>query len=303
MRPQTSGLPTPNRDGVYFTVTTTSIDDNRKLGRAVRDKDGYFTHIPVAVLGTVTRNMTNYDTESFLNQLRGPSTFNTRLSEGNLISEWNHPFVDLNSSSGMTRLLHLDTTRESNHIRSVSVKRIDDLNLDVVTMDAKGTGPYGKYFDDAMEDPTRNLAFSLRGISKSAYNRSTGVTEKQLVNLVTFDSGVISGGFKEASKRYMASLENLSASERVAAVESGFQFESCEVINKPISPEDLVVIRNIAVESFTDSELNEIMKASRVFVNSVEIGYVDPHTKTVRNPLTGESRSLFHSFMNIKEKR
>lgn len=278
----------PTREGVYFTVTTMAVSDNRKLGRAIKDQDGFYTNVPVAVLGTVTRNRTSYDTEAFMGQLKGPDTsIYRRITEGTLFSEWGHPFVDLNSELGMARLLNLDPQKESNRIRSISVQHVDDLNLDLVTMDACPSGPYGKYFEELMENPNTNIAFSLRGLSQAFFDKASKVTHKRLINLVTFDSGVASGGFLEASKRYMAAKEDLA-------------FESCEIIDRQMSMDDILTVRNVAMESFTNTELNELLKANKVVIGKVDIGYVDANSKTVVNPETGERNSLFNSFMRVK---
>ena len=290
-------LGSPDKDGVYFTVTTMMIDDNRTIRAAVKDKDGYYTGVPVAVLGTVTRNMTKYDTPSFINQLTSETTsINRRIKEGTLFSEYGHPFVDLSSSAGMQRLLHLEPKEKSNHIRSISVKNVADLGLDIVTIDTKPDGPYGTYFDNAMQDPTQNVAFSLRGISKAKFDKATGITNRELISLVTFDSAVASGGFREASKRYMSAATESLGDEK----NCDFICETNEVINRQISSDDLVLVRNVAMESFTNSEVNEIMKAHRVIIGSVEVGYVDPNTKTVIEIETGQQRSVFHTFSKVR---
>ena len=271
----------------YFQVETFIVDDGRKLGKGVRDEDGYFTDVPVAVLGAVTRNKTSYDTPAFLKQLQGPdSSFYKRLTEGCLFGEYGHPFCDLNSPMGMQRLLNLEAKKESHHIRSVKVKHIDDLNLDLVLMDTKGTGPYGKYHDEAMLDPSRNIAYSLRGISSASVDRRTGVTHKKLVSLVTFDAGVPSGGFKEASKRYMASTEDLN-------------FGCIEIINKPIGHNDMKIVHNIALETFTDSEMNDLMESTRVIIGQ-KVSYIDTKDKTVVDAETNTSRGLFHALFNCR---
>ena len=272
----------------YFTIETLVVDDGRKLGKGIRNKDGYFPDVPVAVLGTVTRNKTSYDSNDFLKQIKGPDTsFSMRLNEGTLFGEMGHPFVDLNSPMGLQRLLHLEPTRESNHIHAVKIKHLDDLGLDVIMIDTKGTGPYGKYFDEAMEDPTRNVAFSLRGISKAETNRQTGVTHKHLINLVTFDSMMASGGFKEAAKRYMAAKED-------------FHYESSEILNVPVTQKHLTMIQSVALESFTNSELNELMKSNKVVLGTRVAGYVDLSNQCLIDPDTHKSRGLFRSFVTVK---
>jgi hypothetical protein len=153
-------------------------------------------------------------------------------------------------------------------------------------MDAKGAGPYGQYFDEIMLDPTMNAAFSLRGISKAVFNKSTGVTHKELINLVTFDSGVASGGFKEASKRYMASVEGLG-------------YISEEISSRAIENNDIAIFREIAMESFTNTELNDIFKAKKVVIGTTVVGLVDSKAGILVDD-KGCGRSLFHSFMKVR---
>jgi len=273
----------------YFTIETMIVDDNRKLGKAIRDKDGYFPNVPVAVLGTVTRNKTSYDTNAFLHQLRSDdSSFALRLKEGMLFGEIGHPFVDLNSPMGLQRLLHLEPTRESHHIRAVKVERLEDLGMDIIMADVKGTGPYGKYFDEAMEDPTRNVAYSLRGISRANTDRRTGVTHKHLVNLVTFDAMMAGGGFKQAAKRYMASTEGMIG------------FETEEILKEQVTDKHISMIHSVALECFTNSELNELVKSKKVILGTKVTGYVDNRTKSLIDPDTRTSRGIFHSFLNVR---
>ena len=285
----------PGKDGVYFTVTAMAVDDNRTLKAAIKDKDGYYKNVPVAVLGTVTRNKTRYSTKSFIEQLTGETTLNCRLNEATLFSEYGHPFVNTKTDAGIERLLHLEPKEKCCHIRSISVKRVEDLGLDLVIMDAKPDGPYGSFFDNSMQDPTMNVAFSLRGISRAKYDKITGITDREFVSLVTFDSDVASGGFKQAAKRYIdVATESLSQNNTLI-------HESNEILVKPISEDDFVLMRSIAVEAFTNSEINEIMKATRVIIGTSEIGFVDKRTKTVVDQITGGHRSLFHTFSKVRK--
>lgn len=293
---QTQRTQFPSKDGIYFSVSTAQVIDNRQLRAAIKDTDGYYTDFPAAVLGVVSRNKTRYDPQAFIEQIRSTdSGFNKRLREGVLAGEVSHPHVDMNSESGMRRLMNIDLQKQSHHIRKVSVKRIDDIGLDVVTVDVKGAGPYGYVFEEGMADPTRNVAFSLRGLSKATVDRSSGVIDKKLISLTTFDM-VAGGGFDIASKRYMSFAQEQLNAHRSEDI----YCESCELLEHQVSPEDLLVIRSFAVESFSETELNEILKAHRVLVGTVEVGYIDRNKQTVFDCETGAKRSLFHSFMKIK---
>jgi Peptidase S80 family len=288
---------TQNKDGVYLSVTTSQIIDNRSLGAPVKDGDGYYVDIPAAVIGIVSRNKTRYDAKHFIEQITSPeSSFNKRLCEGVLGGELGHPEVDMRSQGGISRLLNINPQKQSHHIRTVKVKKIPDLGLDVVTMDAKGAGPYGYVFDESMADPTRNTAFSLRGLSQAVVNKATGIIDKKLIALTTFDM-VVGGGFAQASKRYMQ-----LAQEALATVgeNNDFQIGSCEVLDHILSDEDLITVRNIAVESFTDTELNEIVKANRVIIGSTEIGFVDKSSKSIIDQTSGKRLNPFATFVRVK---
>lgn len=291
-----NGTGTQNKDGVYLSVTTSQIIDNRTLGAPVKDNDGYYLDIPAAVIGIVSRNKTRYDAKHFIEQITSPeSSFNKRLCEGVLGGELGHPEVDMRSQNGISRLLNINPQKQSHHIRTIKVKNIKDLGIDVVTMDAKGAGPYGYVFEESMADPTRNTAFSLRGLSQAVVNKATGITDKKLIALTTFDM-VVGGGFAQASKRYM----QLAQEAMFIVGEDDFHVGSCEVIDHVLSDEDLVTVRNIAVESFTDTELNEIIKANRVIIGSTEIGFVDKKSMTIVNQADGKRLNPFSTFVRVK---
>ena len=276
----------PVNKNIYISVSTQIIENGYKLTAAKKDSDGYYCDVPAIVLGKVTRNNTAYDTDATVAQLRGPDTsIFKRISEGVLFSEYGHPFVDLKTTQGLTRLCHLEPTRKSGHIRSMTVRHVEDLNLDIIFMDIKPAGPYGSYYDEQMMDPTQNCAYSLRGISAARVDPRTRVVHKRLNPLVTIDTGVAGGGFKEASKRYMPSVE-------------GLQIYGDD-IDAVISEDMQSTFHQVAMESFTDTELNDIFKSKSIIVGTQVSGHITS-SNTVVTP--GELPSgLMHSI--IKSKR
>lgn len=290
-----ASLGNPDKDGLYFSVTTMVIDDNRSLKKPPIDKDGYYTDVPAAVIGTVSRNNTCYDAPSFIQQLKGPSNFSKRVMEGVAASEYGHPFIaNPNSSEGIARLLHIEPTRISNHIRSVSVRHIDDLDIDMVFMDTKPAGPYGKYFEESMEDPTRNTAFSLRGLSKAHQDPRTHVIHKSLFAFVTFDSGVVGSGFKETTKRYIAGArESLGVDEN-----QNISCESIDTYDISVNADDLAVLRTQSLETISDSELNDIIKAKRIIIGKTEIGIISRDSSMLIDN-EGKKRHIFTSFLSV----
>ncbi len=270
---------------IYISVATMVIDDNRTLRAAKKDADGYYCDVPAIVLDKVTRNNTAYDREATVAQLRGPDTsIYKRLTEGVLFSEYGHPFVDVSTKQGLQRLLHLEPTRKNGHIRKMEVRHVEDLNLDIIFMDIKPAGPYGASYAEQMEDPTQNVAYSLRGISIPRVDRRTGVVHKQLNPLVTIDAGMAGGGFKEASKRYMPSVEGFSV--------------YAEDINTEIHRTDLETFHEVALESFTDTELNDMFESKKITIGTQVSGYL-VNKDTIVTPDQMPS-GLMHSILRSK---
>lgn len=248
---------------IMFTTQTLTVDDGRPLGSAIKDEDGYFTDVPLAAFDVDTRNATSYDTAQFIKQMTDAnSSFVIRLQEGNLIGEWGHPYVNMESRDGLRRLLHLEPSKEALSFRKITTKKLDDLGIMLVVGDTKPTGPFGRYYDEAMTDPTRNAAHSLRGVSTGRVNPKTGVAHKYLQHLATFDAGVPGGGFKYSSKRYMSSTEGITMDVGVNDV--------------VIEGQQIQTFHQIAMESFTDTELNEIFKSKKVVLGRNTFGVMSP---------------------------
>jgi len=277
-----------DKDKTLCLVETFSIDDNRKLKAAVPDENGYFIGVPMAVLGTVTRNNTKYDSNSMLNGIKSEdSSFRMRLNEGTLFGEWGHPIADFSTNFGMYRLLNLDPQKESHNFRNVYIKRLEDMGIDLVCADVKPTGPYGKYFEERMIDPTMNCAFSLRSISRETIDPRTRIANRTVIKLVTFDAGVASGGYKEASKRYMVSTEC-------------FGCASIENINHIIEQKDIIELREVSLETFSNTELNEFLKSTRVTINHTTTTYVDKKNGLLLDMSSRKEKGMFHSLIKAK---
>lgn len=241
---------------VIFAIETSIVKDGRKLEALTPDKDGYYRGIPLMVLGNVvTRNKTCYDEKSFYDIINNPSSsFNMRLTSGDLFGEYGHPFVpNLDSKEGIIRILTLEPTRKAAHYKRIYGKKDEGLGLNIAYGDIKPAGPYGKYAEEMLVDPTMNFSTSLRAITSNKIDPVTKINYRKFITLITFDVGVPAGGYEIASKRYKdVSVENLS-----------------EIINL----EFLLSLKSntsIACETslISDSELNEILQCSKIKIKS-----------------------------------
>lgn len=278
-------------DDIQFVVQTAVIDDNRRLISAKKNEEGYYEDVPVIVLNTVTRNATEYSTKSILAQINTPGTaFNTRLTEGTLFGEWGHPFIDVSTKEGMRRLVHLEPKDAAFDIGKVSCKSLPDLGINLITMSAKPNGPNDYLYERYMTDPTRNLAHSLRSVSNGT-KKPNGVISKDMVHLVTIDAGMASGGFKAASKRYMADAESLGVRK------NDFIDMKLDTKSVDLDGEAFVAFYEVALESFSDTEVNDLFKRKSVTFQNTTYGLVK-ESHLVND--AGVSTNLLHEILKSK---
>ena len=244
-------------DNISFVVETLFVRDRRKLGIARPDGDGYYD-MPLAVLGTETRNGTYYEVSDFVDQITGAESYvNKLVTDGNLYGEYGHPAVALlNHDQQISRLLTIDEKSVSHHIRQIATGETLESGGKIIIGKVKPFGPYGGSLQENLDNPNMNTAFSLRSI---AISRDDGrLIRRNIKKLVTFDAVAV-GGYAEASKRYSPSTESLSISMTPSS--------------------NVIKISEAAMECFTNTEINEIFGSREVMIGKQRLTYLD-RTKT-----------------------
>jgi len=185
-------------DNVVFSISTEMEMDGRQLKAIKPNKDGVYQGIPLTVIGCNSRNNVNYEKESVLKCLTdAQSRFCANVKTGDMEGEWGHPL--LTGDKCLDRLLYIDRTRVSHFFTRVYGK--EDNGMIIIYGDVKPFGPYKQCLIDSFEDPTRNTSFSLRSAAVKTGTDASGITQKKMLALVTFDA-VDGPGFLMASKRY-----------------------------------------------------------------------------------------------------
>lgn len=183
---------------VVFSISTEMEMDGRQLKAVKPNKDGIYTGIPLTVIGCDSRNHVNYEKESVLSCLTdATSRFCANVKTGDMEGEWGHPF--LSGEGSLDRLLYIDRKNISHYFTKVYGK--EENGLIIIYGDVKPFGPYKQSLIDSFEDPNRNTSFSLRSAAKIIGRSPSGVVQKRMLALVTFDA-VDGPGFLMASKRY-----------------------------------------------------------------------------------------------------
>lgn len=261
-----------NVDKISFVVDVLVVRNGRKLGAIRPDADGYYT-IPLAVLGTPTDNRTYYEVEDFVAQLTSPESFINRcLTDGKLTGEYGHPMIMLlPEDKQLPRLMLIDEKEVSHHIKKIWTGDKLETGGRIIYGLIKPSGPYAEELRNNLDDSCINTSFSLRSI---AHSRMEGnLTRRRIKHLVTFDF-VNAGGYNEASKRYSPSVESL--------------------VDMPLNVSN-PRHTEVALEHFSDTEINEIFGAKVITIGTKRTTFVDK--KTALRDESGTMRSVFTTLL------
>lgn len=238
-----------NVDRISFTVETLMVREGKKLGLPRPDKDGYFCDFPMAALGVATRNDTYYEVPEFVNQITSKDTYvNKMLVDGTLYGEYDHPdVVGLPLEMQLNRLAVVRPDRISHHFKKISTGPKLEGGGVLLVADIKPSGVMGAHLKANLEEPLMNTAFSLRSITQDKVVGT--LRRRKMRKLVTFDA-VAAGGYEQASKRFAAT-------------------EGLEVAFNPAHAQ--AVFTEVALESFTNSELNDIFGTKNLAIHRREV--------------------------------
>lgn len=222
-----------------------------RLGRIRPDENGIYKGLPVMVLGETTQQKTYYDPVSMMNQIVNPDTrFNKVLTQGKLYGEYGHPqFFSMRDDEKMARMMTVDEKHTSHLFTSAYTDNPTTDGSVVVRADLRPTGPYGNVTKESLEDPVVNTAFSLRAYVDTKMHPN-GVKFRTVRQLVTWDI-VGASGFATTDKAHAIGLESFSDDN----------YLEYEIV---LQENGVLKIDQLALETFENSDLNEIFGTSKV---------------------------------------
>lgn len=188
----------------------TSLAGSNKVGNIKPDCNGYYK----VVLGAFDFKNScgeNYPFKSAKHLFDSSSSLMRRLRNGQCNGELGHPkkLPGMSYKDYIQRILEVREENVSHHIRSVivdnsSIKDEFGKNVIAVIGEVKPSGPHGAILKESMENPSENVAFSVRSlVSQSMEN---GVMQKHMKVLITWDR-VNEPGISVANKYESPSLE------------------------------------------------------------------------------------------------
>lgn len=269
--------------GLHISMSCLSMTNGNGFKAMTPDKDGVFKGVPIMILGKPTDNRTEYDPQSAIKAISGEqSLFRNKLIRGCAEGEVEHPdYTGLNNQEKTQRALRIDRTKISHIFTSVYTKQVGD-NV-VIYADVKPFGPFGSFLQETFESSLKNVAFSIRTISRSL-GRSGGIDKRYIMNFVTADL-VSLGGYMDMGKQLLDS----------DVAEESFQFGHSEDISF-ISKDELETNNDmkasIGMESVTDQQLLDIFEADRIQI--LDRTYTGISGKALVSS-DGRKESIFHN--------
>lgn len=236
---------------IQFRVETLFSNNGGRVGRIKPDENGIYKGLPMMVLGEVTQQNTYYDPASMVDQITNPqSRFNMIYRSGKLYGEFGHPtFYGMSDNDKLNRLVTVDEKNTSHLFTGIYTDQPGPNNTVVVRADLKPTGPKGAVFKESLDDPVVNTAFSLRAYV-STDMKPNGLKYRVVRQLTTWDT-VGASGYATTDKAHGIGLESFG----------GDDYHEYEM---HVMENGSILIDQIALETFTDSDLNEIFGTTKV---------------------------------------
>lgn len=234
-----------------FRVDTMFASKGGRVGIIKPDENGVYRGMPMMVLGEVTQQKTYYDPASIVDQITNPEThFNMVLRQQKKGGEYGHPqFYGMSNEDQLQRLHTVEESNTSHLFTSLYTDTPVSGGNMVVRADIKPSGPMGPVLKESLDDPMENTAFSLRAYV-STQMRPNGIKERFVRKLITFDT-VRASGYATTDKAHAIGLESFA----------GDNYQEHEI---HVMDNGTIVIDQIALESFSNTDLNEIFGVANI---------------------------------------
>lgn len=222
----------------------TILQGVNKAGVLKPDANGYYD-VVLGALDVINSAGEKYVlTDVSRNTFSAGSALDKRVSEGLLKGEWGHPKASdyRNPLQFERRIRTIDEDRISHTISKVWLDEIeyDGKRVLGVLGKVKPCGPYGKYLQEMLDDPAQNVCFSGRFYSNLRKNPRTGITEREIHTVGTWDF-VSAPGISQAKKYASPSLESEDFNITDCMLEQAYKTERKHVASGDMSLESGVI--------------------------------------------------------------
>ena len=198
--------------------TSTRLEEKGKKGILKPDEAGYYT-LPLGGLNAFNSAGEYYTLNGAEELFKESAVLMRRLGKGYLKSELGHPKMlpTMTNKDFLARILAIEETNVSGHIKELWLdheygKRNPQFNnpkLVAVMGKVCPSGPHGDALKRSLDNPSENVGFSIRGLTKDYFER--GQCYRILTTIVTFDQ-VVEQGINIPNKWDSEALESMKSS-------------------------------------------------------------------------------------------
>ena len=185
-------------DEKYSVILSATSYKPMKGKEIQKDADGYYK-VRLGAFNVFNAKNAFYIGEGVKDLINNPnSIFYRRLKKGYLCGEMGHPSMKpgMSIQQFIYRTSIIDQENIAFHIKVIIVEGW-----------IKPSGPKGKYLQEALDNPDRNVAFSVRSVSKDKI--VNGVIIKQTTSIATWD-WVVEPGISNANTFDMLNNKNIN---------------------------------------------------------------------------------------------
>lgn len=179
-----------------FKIVLSATGYQPSKGREIeRDSEGFYK-VRLGAFNVFNSSRAFYSGEGINELINDPNSFFfRRLKKGYLLGEMGHPVMTPGMTMGqfMNRNAIIDPQNVACFIKSVEIEdtgqTVNNMgnygNVLIVNGWIKPSGPKGQYLQEALDTPDRNIAFSVRSLSKDEV--INGVIVKKTKAILTWD--------------------------------------------------------------------------------------------------------------------
>lgn len=208
-------------------LASTLLAGTGKEGKLAQDEHGY-VWVSLGALNAFNRTNDYYTAEGVLELFHTSTELSRRIREGALWSEYGHPkfMPGMSEAEYFRRAISIYEDNICAHIAEIDIdlefgrKNPDKGNSNMILISGRAApkGAKGFVFQEAIDNPEQNCAFSVRCLNKKPYMNARGYREKMITKIITWDF-VNDPGIQVANKHTSLSLESSANTELLIDVD------------------------------------------------------------------------------------
>jgi hypothetical protein len=195
------------------TYSCTALLGTNKAGVLKPDAEGYYT-VVLGALDFYNSAGDFYPYESAKELFSESSSLMRRIKNGACRAEYGHPKLQpgMSQRDFLARILSIHEDKVCAHIKEVilddkSVKDVNGKPVMAIIGKVKPCGPYGSVLKESLDNPSENVCFSIRSLTKDVYDGI--VNKKNLLQIICWDY-VNEPGISVANKYQSPALEGIN---------------------------------------------------------------------------------------------